>query len=194
MTPRAGRRRLVALLWMSAVWLLLSCVPALAHARLVQEEPADGAALAESPDRVKLTFSEPVDAQFSPLEVRNSKGERVDEDNARVDPRDARVVIIDLKELPEGSYGVEWRVTSIDGHVVDGRYGFAVTAGADHTDEPVNASRAAGGDSQDAGPRPESRAGPTAQQDASVAMTLGAYLMPLVLVVLVLLAWMLRRR
>jgi copper resistance protein C len=193
MTPRAGSRRLVALLWLSAVWLLLSCVPALAHARLVQEEPADGAALAESPDRVKLRFSEPVDAQFSPLEVRNSEGERVDEDNARVDPHDARVVIVDLKELPEGSYGVEWRVTSIDGHVVDGRYGFAVTAGADHTDEPVNASRADGGDSQDAGPQPESRGGPTAQ-DASIIGTYGAYLIPLVLVVLVPLAWMLRRR
>jgi methionine-rich copper-binding protein CopC len=193
MTPRAGSRRLVALLWLSAVWLLLSCVPALAHARLVQEEPTDGAALAESPDRVKLRFSEPVDAQFSPLEVRNSEGERVDEDNARVDPHDARVVIVDLKELPEDSYRVEWRVTSIDGHVVDGRYGFAVTAGADQTDEPVNASRAAGGDSQDAGPQPESRGGPTAQ-DASAAITDGAQLVPLVLVVLVPLAWMLLRR
>ncbi len=127
MTPRAGSRRLVALLWLSAGWLLLSCVPALAHARLVQEEPADGAALAESPDRVELRFSEPVDAEFSPLEVYNSEGERVDEDNARINPADARVLIVDLEELSEGSYTVEWRVTSIDGHVVEGRYEFAVT-------------------------------------------------------------------
>jgi methionine-rich copper-binding protein CopC len=194
MTPRAGGRRLMALMGLSAVWLLLSCIPVLAHARLVQKEPADGAALAESPDRVKLRFSEPVDAQFSPLEVRNSEGERVDEDNARVDPDDARVVIVDLKQLPEGSYIVEWRVTSLDGHVVDGRYEFTVTAGADHTDEPANASRAAGGDSQDAGLRPESRAGPTAQQDASAAIIHGAPLVPLVLAVLVLLTWVLRRR
>jgi methionine-rich copper-binding protein CopC len=132
MAARSGSRRLVTLLWLSAVWLLLSCAPALAHARLVQEEPAEGAALAESPDRVELRFSEPVDAEFSPLEVHNSEGERVDEHDARVDPEDARVVLADLEELPEGSYEVEWRVTSIDCHVVEGRYGFAVTnAGED---------------------------------------------------------------
>ena len=127
MTPIAGSQRLVALLCLSAAWLLLSCVPALAHARLLQEKPADGAALAESPDRVELRFSEPVDAEFSPLEVRDSEGERVDKDNARVDRDDARVLVVDLEELTEGSYTVEWRVTSIDGHVVDGRYEFAVT-------------------------------------------------------------------
>src|SRR3712207_6204910 len=127
MTSRTGGRRLVALMGLSAAWLLLSCVPALAHARLLQEEPPDGATLAESPDQVELRFSEPVDAEFSPLEVRDSDGNRVDKDNARVDPDDARVLVVDLKELSEGSYAVEWRVTSIDGHVVEGRYGFAVT-------------------------------------------------------------------
>src|SRR3712207_3922541 len=143
MTPRVGGRRLVALLWLSAVWLLLSCVPALAHARLVQEKPADGATLAGSPDRVELRFSEPVDAEFSPLEVRDSEGERVDEDNARIDPADAGVLIADLEELSAGSYTVEWRVTSIDGHVVEGRYGFAVTnAGEDRP--PGDARRAEG--------------------------------------------------
>jgi len=143
MTPRAGSRRLVALMGLSAAWLLLSCVPALAHARLVQEEPADGAPLAESPDKVELRFSEPVDAEFSPLEVRNSEGERVDKDNARVDPDDARVVVVDLEELTDGSYTVEWHVTSIDGHVVEGRYGFAVTDVRD--DQTPNDAREAEG-------------------------------------------------
>jgi methionine-rich copper-binding protein CopC len=143
MAARSGSRRLVTLLWLSAVWLLLSCAPALAHARLVQEEPAEGAALAESPDRVELRFSEPVDAEFSPLEVHNSEGERVDEDNARIDPADARVLIVDLEELSEGSYTVEWRVTSIAGPVVEGRYGFAVTnAGEDR--QPSDARGAEG--------------------------------------------------
>jgi hypothetical protein len=131
MTPRAGTRRLVALLGLSAVWVLLSCVPALAHARLVQAEPAEGATLTESPDQVELRFSEPVDAEFSPLEVRDSEGNRVDEDDARVAPDDARVVLAGLQELSEGIYEVQWRVTSIDGHVVEGRYEFAVTGAGD---------------------------------------------------------------
>ena len=34
----------------------------------------------------------------------------------------------DLERLSKGSYTVKWRVTSIDGHVVEGRYAFAVVA------------------------------------------------------------------
>src|SRR3712207_6711811 len=143
MVPRAGSRQLVALLWLSAGWLLLSCVPALAHAGLVQEEPAEGGTLAESPDRVERRFSEPVDAEFSPLEVYSSEGERVDEDNARINPADARVLVADLKEeLSEGSYTVQWRVTSIDGHVVEGSYEFAVTDA--RGDQPPGEARAEG--------------------------------------------------
>jgi methionine-rich copper-binding protein CopC len=126
----AGIRRLGALLGLSVVWLLLWCAPALAHARLLQEQPAAGASLAESPDRVRLEFSEPVDAEFSPLEVYDAGGHRVDVDNARIDPDDARVLLVDLKELSEGPYDVEWRVTSIDGHVIQGKYKFSVAAGA----------------------------------------------------------------
>jgi len=148
MASRAGSRRLVVLLCLMAVWLLLSCSPALAHARLVQEKPADGATMAEPPDRVELTFSEPVDAEFSPLEVHNSEGERVDEDNAHIDPADARVLIVDLEELSEGSYTVEWRVTSIDGHVVEGSYGFAVTDAGE--DRPPSDARGAEGSEAEA--------------------------------------------
>jgi hypothetical protein len=97
---------------------------------------------------VALTFSEPVDAEFSPLEVRNSEGERVDEDNARIDPADARVLIVDLEELPEGSYTVEWRVASIDGHVVEGSYGFAVTNAGE--DRPPSDARGAKGSEAEA--------------------------------------------
>ncbi len=60
--------------------------------------------------------------------VRAADGARVDTHDAHVDPEDARVVLADLERVPEGSYTVKWRVTSIDGHVVEGRYHFAVGA------------------------------------------------------------------
>jgi methionine-rich copper-binding protein CopC len=169
MTSRTGGRRLVALMGLSAAWLLLSCVPALAHARLLQEEPPDEATLAESPDQVELRFSEPVDAEFSPLEVRDSDGKRVDKDNARVDPDDARVLVVDLKELSEGSYAVKWRVTSIDGHVVEGRYGFAVTDARE--DQPPSDARGAEGQraEEHAG---HAERGPAAQDGARDSSTL----------------------
>lgn len=127
MSPRVSIWRLAGLLWLSVLWLMLSCVPALAHATLLQEMPAGGARLDEPPEEVRLRFNEPVDAEFDPLKVYDAKGDRVDQDDARIDPNDARVVVEGLKELPKGSYRVEWRVTSVDGHVVSGEYGFSVT-------------------------------------------------------------------
>lgn len=134
MTLRPSTRRPIALLVLSAVWLILSCGPVLAHARLTETYPADGEALAEPPEQVRLRFSEPVEAAFDPIKVYDQGGDRVDEDNARVDPDDAKALIADLGELPGGSYAVEWRVTSVDGHVVDGTYRFSVTNQELHQD------------------------------------------------------------
>ncbi len=130
MTARSGTWRSAALLGLSAVWLLLSCGPALAHARLVETYPADGDALAESPEQVQLRFNEPVEAEFDPIEVYDQEDYRVDEDDARVSPDDRRLLVADLGELPEGSYTVEWRITSADGHPIDGGYEFVVDASA----------------------------------------------------------------
>ena len=127
MPTRVSRRRAALLAWLASAWLLLACAPALAHANLVEASPPQGGQVSEPPGRVELRFNEPVDAEFDPVVVRDSDGARVDDGDARVDPQDARVVLAPLKQLPEGSYDVEWRVTSIDGHVVEGRYGFAVT-------------------------------------------------------------------
>ena len=113
---------------LAAVWLVLACAPALAHATLVEASPRPGGEMSKPPERIELHFSEPVDAEFDPVIVRAADGARVDAHHARVDPEDARVVLADLEKLPEGSYTVKWRVTSIDGHVVEGRYTFAVVA------------------------------------------------------------------
>ena len=81
--------------------------------------------MSKPPERVELRFSEPVEAEFDPVVVRGAGGARVDAHDARVDPEDARVVLADLERVPRGTYTVKWRVTSIDGHVVEGRYAFA---------------------------------------------------------------------
>ncbi len=133
------KRRLAALLGLSAVWLLLLCGPAQGHARLTETYPADGDALADSPEQVQLWFNEPVEAEFDPVEVHDQGGVRVDEDDARVSPDDRRLLLVDLGDLREGSYTVEWRVTSADGHPVSGTYEFGVDASAAGSDaaEPI---------------------------------------------------------
>jgi methionine-rich copper-binding protein CopC len=130
LTIKSGACRVAALLGLSAVWLLLSCGPVLAHARLVETYPANGEALAEPPEQVQLQFNEPVEAEFDPIGVYDQEGERVDEDDARVSPDDRRLLVADLGELSEGSYTVEWRIASADGHPIDGEYEFAMNASA----------------------------------------------------------------
>jgi copper transport protein len=128
MPKSATKRRAALIAGLAAAWLLLACAPALAHANLVEASPPRGSAVSKPPERVELHFSEPVDPEFDPVVVRAAGGTRVDAHDARVDPEDARVVLADVKKLSKGSYTVKWRVTSIDGHVVEGRYDFAVLA------------------------------------------------------------------
>src|SRR5215210_3477 len=145
MPKRAARRRAALLAGLAAAWLLLDCAPALAHANLVEASPPQRDKVSKPPERVELRFSEPVDAEFDPVVVRAASGARVDAHDARVDPEDARVVLADLERVPEGSYTVEWRVTSIDGHVVDGRYAFIVApSGEDLPPEDSGDTSAAG--------------------------------------------------
>jgi len=131
MVSSLSARRLAALLGLSALWLSLLCTPALAHARLIQTDPADGERLSWPPEQVQLRFNEPIEAAFTPVKVFGPQGGRIDRDNARVAPDDARVLVVDLKDLseghPTGVYTVEWRVTSADGHPVNGSYEFTVT-------------------------------------------------------------------
>lgn len=150
MALRIGRILATALA-LSLVWFVSWCAPALAHAQLVETEPSADEALAEGPDRVRLRFNEPVDAAFDPLKVYDSRGERVDEDDARADPEDARAVEATLEVLPEGNYTVEYRVTSIDGHVVEGAYDFAVV------DRPGDPGAAAPADDGGGGEQPEAK-------------------------------------
>lgn len=130
MTTVGVRRSAALLLGLSAVWLLWWCGPALAHARLTETYPADGDALAEPPEQVQLRFNEPIEAEFDPIKVYGQEGDRVDEEDARMSTDDRRLLVADLGELPEGSYTVEWRVASADGHPIDGGYEFAVDASA----------------------------------------------------------------
>jgi len=120
-------RVVIPCLCLSVALVGLCCPPALAHARLIGSDPAADAALDEAPGQILLRFNEPVEAAFSPVEVNDAGGDRVDEDDARVDPNDARVVLVSLgRNLPDGPYSVDWRITSIDGHVIEGNYEFAV--------------------------------------------------------------------
>lgn len=188
-------RRLAVLLGLSILWLLLCGGPALAHARLLQADPASGERLSKLPEQVRLQFNEPIEAEFTPVKVFDPNGDRVDQDDACVDPEDARVLVSDLGEPPEGSrtgvYKVEWRVTSDDGHPVNDTYGFTV-AGSDESQSGAQAGTGAG----EAEEQPSDQSGSETgvQQDADGISSHIVHIVGLGIGVIVLLVLMLRQR
>jgi copper transport protein len=105
----------------------VSAAPAAAHASLVAIDPADGARLDESPEVVRLTFSEPVSVGLGGVRVLDAEGEPVQDGAASAD---GEVVEVDLQaDLPEGTYVVSYRVISADGHPVRGGSVFGVGEG-----------------------------------------------------------------
>ena len=76
-----------------------------------------------------MRFEEGEGAEPSPLDpikVYSEQGTRVDKTNTRASPGEHGLLLVDLKKLSDGVYGVDWGVTSKDGHVIDGTLGFTV--------------------------------------------------------------------
>jgi copper transport protein len=117
--------RVAALLVLVTGTLALLAGPALGHAWLVETDPADGAALDSAPQRVTLTFNEPVDLPEDGLRVFDAEAQRVDD--GAVDTGSGAVIAVALPDdLPDGGYLVTYRVVSADSHPISGVTGFTV--------------------------------------------------------------------
>ncbi|WP_433290804.1 copper resistance CopC family protein [Pseudonocardia sp. CA-142604] len=117
--------RAVALTVLCGLALLLGAGQAFAHTRLESSDPADGTSLAAPPQRVSLTFNEPMQAGFTALTV-------VGPDQAQYQTGDVTAnggtVSIDVRPLgPAGRYEIGYRVVSEDGHPVSGSVAFTLT-------------------------------------------------------------------
>jgi copper transport protein len=114
--------RLALLLSASAV---LAVLPSAKHATLVSSEPAANSRLASPPTRVRLVYSEPIEGKLAKVTLVPATGAPIVL-RAGGDPRDVHAVIAPVDALGPGSYKVEWRVVSADGHPVDGNFSFTV--------------------------------------------------------------------
>ncbi len=114
---RAARRALPALLA-----LIFSAAAALqpvqSHGYLVRAIPADRAVLNRAPARLQYWFSEPLEARFSVIRLRNAAGELLAEGS--VSENDNSLLNLRVPAaLPDGAYVVELRPAfASDGHVV----------------------------------------------------------------------------
>jgi methionine-rich copper-binding protein CopC len=129
---------------------LASAPPASAHEEPMLIEPASGLELTEPPERVRIFYRETVEEEY--LRVYDEKSDRVDEGNARVvgpiddpdyDIDEEAIYAVGLEALSEGTYTVEYSVTSGDGHTHGHSYRFCVVGGeaAATTDKPSVAAR-----------------------------------------------------
>ena len=99
----------------------------LAHAQLVASSPASGAVLAESPDELRLVFSEPIEGEATSLDLAGLDGTSILERAGTVDPEDPYALVAASSNLADGIYTLTWRsLSAADGHVADGFLYFGV--------------------------------------------------------------------
>ena len=100
-------------------------------------EPADNAVLTTGPDRVSATFNERLQTTFAAMTVVGPDGNVWSTGDPTVQ---GAVVGIGLRPLgPAGTYTVNYRVTSADGHVVSGSWSFRLTVPGTGTPGPAAA-------------------------------------------------------
>ena len=95
-----------------------------AHAELVESVPANGQHLAVAPTTISLRFTERVGVLDDAVRVSSADdGGQIETGAPKVD---GSVVTADVPPLPDGSYVIDWKVVSSDGHQISGAITFAV--------------------------------------------------------------------
>ncbi len=124
------RLKLCVLLFMSvSLGLALGArtPSASAHAQYIRSQPAENAVIAQAPVEVLIWFTESIELQYSEMQVVNSSGTRVDNDDFHHHGDTTNPGITIQPNLPPGTYTVAWRVLSaVDGHRTAGTFAFSV--------------------------------------------------------------------
>jgi copper resistance protein C len=135
---------------MAAVGFLLMALAvagaavASAHAIRVSADPGENAALTVGPARVSATFNEQLQTTFAAMTVVGPDGNLWSTGEPQVQ---GAVVSVGVRQLgPVGSYTVNYRVTSADGHVVSGSWSFRLTVpGTGQPGPPASVTDTGGG-------------------------------------------------
>ncbi|MEB3980916.1 copper resistance protein CopC [Mycobacterium sp. 663a-19] len=125
-----------------ALTAILNAHVALAHAARVSAEPAENAVLTTGPDRVSATFNERLQTTFAAMTVVGPDGNVWSTGEPTVQ---GAVVGVGVRPLgPSGTYTVNYRVTSADGHVVSGSWSFRLAVPGSGTPGPAAATDTGG--------------------------------------------------
>lgn len=97
-----------------------------AHATLTKSEPPRRASLSVPPKQIQLWFNEEIEGDYSSITVLDSDKNSVTKALPEMVPGDQKSVVLPLPEIKPGRYTVEYRIFSVDGHVVESSFGFMV--------------------------------------------------------------------
>ncbi|OYN74295.1 copper resistance CopC family protein [Mycolicibacterium sphagni] len=124
-------RRVLAVALLIAGMAMAGTSTAWAHAVRVAADPAPGTSAATSPSRVSATFNEQLHPDFAAMTVVGPDGNLWSDGTPQVQ---GAVVSVGVHPLgPAGTYTVNYRVTSADGHVVSGSWSFTLTVAGNGT-------------------------------------------------------------
>lgn len=113
-----------------------------AHAEYERSVPMADSVIAEAPRQIEVWFTQELfrRKEANILEVFDSAGTQVDQQDTRIDDDDRTHVIVSLPEgLPAGLYTVRWRnLSAEDGHEGSGEFSFTVNpAAGEASPDPV---------------------------------------------------------
>jgi copper transport protein len=97
------------------------------HASLVHSSPAPYTRLERPPRQVELVFNERIESVFHSLRIVDSHGNEIETEAART-ADGGETLLTPVSTLAPGEYGVYWRINSLDGHQVQGQFGFGVAS------------------------------------------------------------------
>ena len=105
-----------------------------AHATRLATDPVENSELTKAPEKVSATFNEALQPQFAAMTVVGPDGNLWSTGEPQVD---GAVISVGVRPLgPSGTYTVNYRVTSADGHVVSGSWSFKLTVPGTGTPGP----------------------------------------------------------
>jgi methionine-rich copper-binding protein CopC len=139
--------RLVATLVLAMSFTVLAVAgagAASAHATRIATDPVENTDLSQAPQKVSATFNETLQPQFAAMTVVGPDGNLWSSGDPHVD---GAVVSVGVRPLgPAGTYTVNYRVTSADGHVVSGSWSFRLTVASTGTPGPSASTTQPSGD------------------------------------------------
>ena len=116
-------------LLLAALIVLIALLPGgvEAHANYVESDPPANSTLQTAPQSVTIRFTEPLEPTLSSIQVLDSQGRRVDNDDSAVHDAHPTTMTVTLERLGDGAYTVAWKnVSTVDGHPARGSFAFSV--------------------------------------------------------------------